>query len=127
MKRMGIQALYQKPRLSPLLTRIIKCTVPSEGCRDQQGQSLLGSRYNVFADGQRVLLPCGDHGLVKPPGTAWRLSNTLDASFCTEALEEAIRKLWDTGDINTDQGSQFTSEAFITILNTNGNFRIQHG
>jgi len=46
---------------------------------------------------------------------AWRLSNTLDADFCIEALEEALRK--GTPEIfNTDQGSQFTSEAFTNVL-----------
>jgi putative transposase len=51
---------------------------------------------------------------------AWRLSNTLDASFCTEALEEAIRKYGTPEIFNTDQGSQFTSEAFTDILIGNG-------
>ena len=42
---------------------------------------------------------------------SWRLSNTMDASFCTGALEDALRGA--TPEIlNTDQGSQFTSEAF---------------
>jgi putative transposase len=49
---------------------------------------------------------------------AWRLSNTLDASFCTEALEEAIMKYGTPEIFNSDQGSQFTSEAFTDILNT---------
>jgi putative transposase len=51
---------------------------------------------------------------------AWRLSNTLDASFCTEALEEAIRKYGAPEIFNTDQGSQFTSEAFTNILISKG-------
>ena len=46
---------------------------------------------------------------------AWRLSNTLDADFCVEALEEALRK--GRPDIfNTDQGSQFTGEGFTGLL-----------
>jgi putative transposase len=47
---------------------------------------------------------------------AWRLSNTLDASFCIEALEEAIAQYGPPKIFNTDQGSQFTSDAFIRIL-----------
>jgi putative transposase len=51
---------------------------------------------------------------------AWRLSNTLDASFCTEALEEALHR-YDAPEImNTDQGSQFTSEAFTSLLRSCG-------
>ena len=46
---------------------------------------------------------------------SWRLSNTLDVDFCVEALEEALRK--GIPEIfNTDQGSQFTSEAFTGLL-----------
>lgn len=46
---------------------------------------------------------------------SWRLSNTLDAGFCVEALEEALKK--GRPDIfNTDQGAQFTSEAFTGLL-----------
>jgi putative transposase len=47
---------------------------------------------------------------------AWRLSNTLDTSFCSEALEEAL-SLYGTPQVfNTDQGSQFTSDDFTDIL-----------
>jgi len=46
---------------------------------------------------------------------SWRLSNTLDVGFCIEALEEALKK--GKPDIfNTDQGAQFTSEAFTGLL-----------
>jgi len=47
---------------------------------------------------------------------SWRLSNTLDASFCVEALEEAIRRYGKPEIFNTDQGSQFTSKAFTGVL-----------
>ena len=50
---------------------------------------------------------------------SWRLSNTLDADFCVEALEEALRK--GRPDIfNTDQGAQFTGEAFTGLLQQHG-------
>ncbi len=50
----------------------------------------------------------------------WRLSNTLDASFCVDALDEALRR-WGTPEtFNTDQGAQFTSEAWIDKLKTAG-------
>ena len=46
---------------------------------------------------------------------AWRVSNTLDADFCVEALAEALSK--GTPEIfNPDQGSQFTSDAFTAVL-----------
>ena len=51
---------------------------------------------------------------------AWRLSNTLDASFCVDALEEAIARYGTPEIFNTDQGSQFTSEDFTSVLINNG-------
>jgi putative transposase len=47
---------------------------------------------------------------------AWRLSNTLDASFCVEALSEALAKYGKSEIMNTGQGSQFTGSARITTL-----------
>jgi len=52
-------------------------------------------------------------------GPSWEGSNTLDAYFCAEALEEALRK--GRPDIfNTDQGAQFTGEAFTGFLKQHG-------
>ena len=50
---------------------------------------------------------------------AWRLSNTLDADFCVETLEEALGK-GKPEVFNTDQGSQFTGEAFTGLLEQHG-------
>ena len=47
---------------------------------------------------------------------SWRLSNTLDSDFCVEALKEAIQKYGCPKIFNTDQGSQYTSEAFTDVL-----------
>jgi putative transposase len=49
---------------------------------------------------------------------SWRLSNTLDTRFCVEALKEALFKYGAPEIFNTDQGCQFTSEAFTSILKT---------
>ena len=51
---------------------------------------------------------------------AWRLSNTLDASFCTDALDEALARHGKPEIVNTDQGSQFTSFAFTGRLQAPG-------
>jgi putative transposase len=120
MKKMGIHALYQKPRLSvphpahkvyPYLLR------GKEVTRANQCWAA-DITYLPMARGFCYLVAVMDWASRKV--LAWRLSNTLDALFCTEAIEEAIRKYGIPEIFNTDQGSQFTSEAFITILNTNG-------
>lgn len=47
---------------------------------------------------------------------AWRSSNTMDEAFCVEALEDAIEGYGTPDIFNTDQGSQFTSQAFTGVL-----------
>jgi putative transposase len=51
---------------------------------------------------------------------AWRISNTMDADFCVEALEEAISRYGAPDIFNTDQGAQFTSDAFTRVLKAAG-------
>jgi len=51
---------------------------------------------------------------------AWRLSNTMDTSFCVSALEEAFARFGRPEIFNTDQGSQFTSAAFTGTLAATG-------
>ena len=46
----------------------------------------------------------------------WRVSNTMDADFCVEALKEALARHGQPGIFNTDQGSQFTSHDFNAVL-----------
>ena len=50
---------------------------------------------------------------------SWRLSNSLDADFCVEALEEALSQHGKPDIFNTDQGCQFTSEGFTDVLKNN--------
>jgi putative transposase len=51
---------------------------------------------------------------------SWRLSNTLDSSFCVEALEEALERFGQPEIFNTDQGAQFTADAFTKPLRERG-------
>ena len=51
---------------------------------------------------------------------SWRVSNTLDTEFCIEALEEALRRFGAPEIFNTDQGAQFTCEAFTGALKDHG-------
>jgi putative transposase len=47
---------------------------------------------------------------------SWRISNTMDAVFCVDCLEDALRRCGKPEVFNSDQGSQFTSEAFTAVL-----------
>ena len=51
---------------------------------------------------------------------SWRLSNTLDASFCVEALEEALARFGRPDIFNSDQGSQFTATSFTDVVKASG-------
>ena len=51
---------------------------------------------------------------------AWRVSNTLETEGCLEALDEALASYGVPEILNTDQGAQYTSEAFTAVLNAHG-------
>jgi len=51
---------------------------------------------------------------------SWRLSNSLDAAFCVECLEDVLEREETPGIFNTYQGSQFTGEAFTGTLKAHG-------
>jgi putative transposase len=117
MRRMGIEALYRKPRLSapgighkvyPYLLRGMKI--------DRANQVWATDiTWIPMASGYVYLVAIIDWASRKV--LSWRLSNTQDTSFCLEALAEAIERFGCPEIFNTDQGSQFTSEAFTGKLN----------
>lgn len=116
MRKMGIAALYRKPRTSkphpahkvyPYLLRGL------EIARANQVWAA-DVTYIPMARGFCYLVAIMDWASRKV--LAWRLSNTLDASFCVEALAEALARYGSPEIFNTDQGSQFTSEDFTKVL-----------
>jgi putative transposase len=123
MRKMGVEALYRKPRLTkthpehtiyPYLLRGLTITEANAvWCSD--------ITYIPMHKGFCYLVAIMDWASRKV--LAWRLSNTLDTSFCTEALEEALRNYGTPEIFNTDQGSQFTSDDFTDMLKKN-NIRI---
>ncbi len=120
MQKMGLEALYQKPRLSephpghkiyPYLLRDFEISRANQVW-------VADICYLPMAKGFCYLVAVMDWASRRV--LSWRLSNTLDPSFCTEALEEALKNFGAPEVFNTDQGSQFTSEAFTEILNAQG-------
>lgn len=120
MRRMGIEALYVKPRLSLAHPGHVKYPYLLRGLEITRANHVWASdiTYIPMAKGYCYLVAIMDWASRKV--LSWRLSNTLDSSFCTDALEEAIIKYGCPDIFNTDQGSQFTSEAFTNILRSNG-------
>ena len=118
MKRMGISAIYRRPntskpapghRIYPYLLRGLKVGRPNQvWAMDlsyipmRRGFVYLAAVVDVFS--RRVL--------------AHRVSITMETTFCVEALEEALSKHGKPEIFNTDQGSQFTSLEFTSVLKT---------
>ena len=75
----------------------------------------MGSRHHLPAHVPGIPLSRGDYGWHNRYVLASRLSNTLEVGFCIAALKEALSK-GQPEIFNTDQGSQFTSEAFCGLL-----------
>jgi len=120
MRKMGLTPIYQKPRTSephpehriyPYLLRDVPIDRPDHvWCADVT--------YIPMRRGFLYLVAIMDWASRKV--LAWRLSNSLDASFCVEALEEALRRFGPPQIFNTDQGSQFTSLDFTQVLKDAG-------
>lgn len=116
MQRMGLTAIYQKPhtskphpkhRIYPYLLKGAAIENPNHvWCADVT--------YIPMRKGFLYLVAIMDWYSRKV--LSWRLSNTLDADFCCEALKEALSTHGKPVIFNTDQGSQFTSFEFTQIL-----------
>jgi putative transposase len=120
MTRMGIEALYRRPRTTrpepghkiyPYLLRGMEITRPNQVWAMDityipmtRGFVYLAVVLDWFS--RRVL--------------SWRVSITMEAAFCVETLQEALAKHGKPQIFNTDQGSQFTGSAFTGVLANNG-------
>ena len=116
MRVMGIETLYPKRKTSargpghriyPYLLRGLAITRPNQvWCAD--------TTYIPMARGFCYLVAIMDWATRAV--LSWRLATTLEADSCVEALEEALERFGAPQIFNTDQGSQFTSEAFTGVL-----------
>jgi putative transposase len=116
MAKIGVQAVYQRPKTSqphpehkvwPYLLRDLTIDRPNQvWCAD--------ITYLPMRRGFLYLVAIMDWATRKI--LAWRVSNTLHADFCIEALEEALARHGPPGIFNTDQGGQFTSPRFTDVL-----------
>jgi putative transposase len=116
MSRMGIEALYRRPRTTkpapghkifPYLLRGVEITRPNQVWAMDITYIPMARGFVYLA----VVLDWFSRRVL-----SWRLSITMEASFCVETLEEALAKHGKPEIINTDQGSQFTCAAFTGAL-----------
>ena len=120
MRKMGLRAIYPKPRTSlpgkghkiyPYRLRGLSITRPnqvwaSDICYIPMVKGFMYLTVIMDWYSRRVL--------------AWRLSNTLDTEACVDALEDALGRYGAPAIFNTDQGAQYTSAAFTTVLQAHG-------
>ncbi|EMA7641314.1 IS3 family transposase [Vibrio parahaemolyticus] len=120
MRDMGIGAIYPKPQTTlankahkvyPYLLRNVEVTYPNQAWA-------IDITYIPMAKGFLYLVAIIDWYSRKV--LSWRLSNTMDTSFCIEALEEALKHYGPPDIFNSDQGSQFTSSEFTQKLTAHG-------
>ncbi len=120
MRRMGIEAIYRKPRTSiPAREAAIYPYLLENRVIERPNEAWASDiTYLPMAHGFLYLTAILD--LASRKVLAWRLSNTLTVDFCIEALEEALKKFGPPEIFNTDQGSQFTSEEWLAPLKAAG-------
>ncbi len=116
MRQMGIRALYPKPRTS----------TPGKGHKIYPYllRNMTISRANQVWASDICYLPMAKGFMYLVAIMDWhtrkvlscRVSNTMDSDFCVEALEQALSRYGTPGIFNTDQGAQFTADAFTRVL-----------
>ena len=120
MKRMGIEALYRRPRTTkpepghkiyPYLLRGLAVTRPNQVWAMDITYIPMAKGFVYLA----VVLDWFSRRVL-----SWRLSITMEAAFCVETLEEALAKHGKPDIFNTDQDSQFTGAAFTGALTNHG-------
>ena len=119
MQKMGIEALYRRPRTTkpapghkiyPYLLRGLQITRPNQVWA-------MDITYIPMAKGFVYLTVVLDWFSRRV--LAWRVSITMEASFCVETLQEALARYGKPEIVNMDQGSQFTGAAFTDVLYKN--------
>jgi putative transposase len=120
MRRMGIEALYRRPRTTkpepghkiyPYLLRGVEITRPNQVWAMDITYIPMARGFVYLA----VVLDWFSRRVL-----SWRVSITMEAAFCVEALEDALACHGKPEIFNTDQGSQFTGAAFTGVLIKNG-------
>lgn len=120
MRKMGLTAIYQKPRTSePHPEHRIYPYLLREQIVERPDHVWCAEITHIpMRRGFLYLVAIMDWASRKV--LSWRLSNTMDASFCVEALEKALHRFGRPEVFNTDQGSQFTSLDFTRTLKDAG-------
>lgn len=116
MRLMGLETIYQRPKTSVAHPAHKKYPYLLRGMNINRPNQVWATdiTYIPMYRGFMYLVAVIDWYSRKV--LSWRLSNTLETDFCVEALQEALEKYGTPEIFNTDQGSQFTSDDFVSVL-----------
>jgi len=120
MAKMGLEPIYQRPRTTvPHPEHQIYSYLLRDMVIERPNQVWCADiTYIPMRRGFLYLVAVMDWASRKV--LSWRVSNTMEADFCIEALEEALERFGKPEIFNTDQGSQFTSPQFTGVLRAAG-------
>lgn len=119
MRKMGLEAIYQKPNLSKSSHEHLKFPYLLKGLTIDRINQVWATDITYIPTSNGYLYLVAVLDLFSRYIVSWQLSNNLDSNFCIEALEEAISKA--VPEIfNTDQGVQFTCKRFVGALQSQG-------
>jgi putative transposase len=120
MRVMGLEAMVPKPKTSEPHPEHVVFPYLLRGLRIHRVNQVWATdiTYIPMKSGFAYLIAIMDWHSRRV--LSWRLSNTMDASFCVEALEEALARFGKPEIFNTDQGAQFTAETFTQVLRSRG-------
>jgi putative transposase len=120
MRRMGIEASYRKPRTTLAARGAYVYPYLLGGLSIEQPNQVWSAdiTYLPMAHGFQYLVAILDVASRKV--LSWRLSNTMIADFCVEALQDALRRYGLPEIFNTDQGAQCTSDEWLGTLKAAG-------
>ena len=115
MRLMGIETIYQKPNTSQPQKEHMIYPYLLKGLEINRSGMVFAADITYIPMRRGFLYLVAVMDWFSRYVLSWRLSNTLDADFCVEALEQAL-DMQVPGIFNTDQGSQFTSTKFTGVL-----------
>jgi putative transposase len=116
MRRMGISAIYRRPRTSQLHPAHPVFPYLLRGLTIDLRNHVWATDITYIPMARGFVFLCAIMDWASRKVLAWRVSATLTADFCVAALEDAIDRFGAPEIFNTDQGSQFTSDDFLTVL-----------
>ena len=120
MRRMGIRAICRRPRTSQRPAQHPVFPYLLRGLLMERPNHVWATDITYIPMARGFVFWCAIMDWASRKVLAWRVSATLTADFCVAAREEAIDRFGAPEIFNTDQGAQFTSDAFVSVLRRHG-------